>query len=218
MMLPYNALKHLILDNNIPRQELINRCRRGDRQAFTQFIQTYQDTIFSHVCHTLGSERKAAHITRNVFVHAYRSFAELQDETAPEVWLFTIAEQYIHTVRQRQQRWAWLNLLCLFSSKEQLDADRGQSGHDEQNDLLLAYIDGELSEAETKQVEQRLAEDADYRREYKELQQIDMLIRCGSQMSAPVDLPVRINRQLDIYLFWENIRAAIARFRESISA
>ena len=222
MKLTHEALKDLIHESNMQRQELIRRCRSGDRQAFTQFIQTYQDTIFSHLCHTLGSKRKAAVVTRNVFVHAYRSFAECQDEASLKVWLFKIAEQQSHAV-QRRQHWGWVNRFRLFAKEGQLDGDQGRSEHIDQtehgvqDDLLLAYIDGELSESEAKRVEQRLAEDTGYRQEYEELQQLDMLLRCGSQISTPVDLHVQINAQLDTYLFWNSIRVVIKRFRETIS-
>lgn len=217
MKLTHEALQELIHESDTQRQELIRRCRNGDRQAFTQFIQIYQDTIFSHVCHTLGNARKAAIVTRNVFVHAYRSFAECQDEASLKVWLFKIAEQQSH------QPWGWLHRFRLFAKEEQFDGNQGRSAHidqlesAEQDDLLLAYIDGELSESETKRVEQRLVEDTEYRQEYEELQQLDMLLRCGSQMSAPVDLHAQINAQLDTYLLLNNIRTAIERFRQTIS-
>lgn len=217
MNLTNEDLTQLLHESDRKRQELIDRCQHGDRQAFNQFIQNYQDDIFSHVYQMMGKKEEAFEITRDVFVTAYKSFSTFHGETSVEVWLFKIAEQYIQTTLRGRKKWYEGIFPVRTSDQQQEIAEPGkypdqESASEEPDELLIAYIDGELSEFESKRVEKLLEEDGDYRQEYEELQKVDTLLQFFKQTSTPVDLRGRINAKLDEKSFWGKVHDAIEIF------
>lgn len=220
MNLTDGDLQQLLQENELKNRELIDRCRNRDRQAFNQFIRKYQDDIFSHAYQMMGNKKAAFDITRDVFVRAYKSFSKFRGETSIEVWLFKIAEQYIHSALRAQKKWYERIFPVSISGQQQetpkpneyLEQD---SKLEELDELLVAYIDGELSDAELEQIEKRLEEDTDYRREYEELQKVDTLLQLFKRTSAPVELRVHINAKIDERPFWEKVHDAIEIFREA---
>lgn len=219
MNLTNKDFAQLLQESDRKKQELIDRCRGGDRRAFNQFIRNYQDDIFSHVHQMMGNKEGAFEITRDVFVTAYKSFSTFHGETSVEVWLFKIAERSIQAALRGQKKWDERISPGHISDHQQDSA--GPERYPEQaraskepDELLIAYIDGELSEFESKRVEKRLEEDGYYRREYEELQKVDTLLQFFKQAVAPPDLQVQINTKLDEKSFWEKIHNTIEIFRK----
>jgi len=222
MNLTNEDLTQLLQERERKKQDLIEGCRNGDRQAFNQFIRNYQDDIFSHIYQMVGNEKNTLDITRDVFVTAYKSFSTFHDETSVEVWLFKIAERYIQATLRVRKKWYDSIFPVRTSGQQQETAEsekypKQESASEEPDGLLIAYIGGELSEFESKRVEKRLKEDADYRREYEELQKVDTLLQFFRRPSAPVDLRVHINAKLDEKSFWEKVLDAIEIFRGKTS-
>ena len=56
MNLTNEDLTQLLQERERKKQNLIEGCRNGDRQAFNQFIRNYQDDIFSHIYQMVGNE------------------------------------------------------------------------------------------------------------------------------------------------------------------
>jgi DNA-directed RNA polymerase specialized sigma24 family protein len=217
MNLTNEDLTQLLHESDRKRQELIDRCHHRDRQAFNQFIQNYQDDIFSHVYQMMGKKEEAFEITRDVFVTAYKSFSTFHGETSVEVWLFKIAERYIQATLCARKKW-YKRIFPVPTSGQHQETTEPEKYPDQEctseepDELLIAYIDGELSEFESKRVEKLLEEDGDYRQEYEELQKIDTLLQFFKRTSAPVDLRVHINAKLDEKSFWEKVHDAIEIF------
>jgi DNA-directed RNA polymerase specialized sigma24 family protein len=207
MNLTNKNLKKLLQESDRKKHELIERCRNGDRQAFNQFIQNEQDDIFSHVQQMVGSVKETSQITQEVFVTAYKLFPKFHNDMSVEAWLFKIAERHIQSALRTRKKW-YAKILPTHTLAQQQEAE-------EPDKLLIAYMDGELSDLETKCVEERLEEDADYRQEYEKLQQTDNVLRFFSQTSAPANLRVQINAKLDEKSFREKVHDAIAIFRET---
>jgi DNA-directed RNA polymerase specialized sigma24 family protein len=198
MKLTQNEFETLLQEHDAYHVELLERCRQGDRKAFNQFMQRFQDTVYAHVLHMVGKTGALA-VTRDVFVKAFTSFKQLQHSESAQAWLLKIAEQQIRTAGKKQQS----------------DTHKEQDEHSEAaDDLLLAYMDGELEQPEIALVEQRLEDDAEYRREYERLQQVDNMLRILSRpSSAPAELRVLVNAKLDEKSLWQKILAAIEIFR-----
>ncbi len=207
MNLAYDDLRKLLHKGDRKKQELIERCRSGDRQAFNQFIRQYQNRIFSYVSRMLGSDREASSITCDLFVEAYNTFPDTHEEQSLEVWLFKIARKHIQAALNEST-----GMLGIFSRVRQAETQEeeceqpAQSGPDE---LLLAYLDGELDESDAEDVEQRLQENGAYREEFDELQRTDKLLRFFSDRSAPAELQGQINAKLDEKTFWEKAKGAM---------
>lgn len=210
-------LQTLVRGHNRTQQLLIDRCRRGERIAFNQFIRKYQDTVFSHVIRMRGDHKTASRITRDAFVKAYKAFPDFEENISIEAWLFNIAEQCIQKSLRRPL--SWQNVFR-FLSKAPAQTSRSIPSEDkdiqEADSLLLQYLDGELKDSEATLVEERLAKDAAFQKEYESLQHVDDALRLFSQGFAPRDLCIQINAKLDEGSLREKILAVIAIFRGQI--
>lgn len=206
-------MKQLLQESDNKKKRIIEQCRKGDRRAFNQFIREHQDNIFSHVRQMVGVEQ-ALNVTRDIFVEAYRAFSHFHEKTSVDAWLFKIAERHIQSASGKRKRLKWQNLFCSsHKAKKQEKSPELISEPESISKLLIAYMDGELSELDTKRVEKQLEKDPDYRREFKKLQQTDSLLRLYSQQQAPPELRVHINAKLDEKTFLEKVYAAVEMFR-----
>ncbi len=217
MNLTDKEIQQLLQKHDQKTKDLIEGCRNGDRKAFNQFVRQYQDDIFSHVCQMMGDDQHARHITRDIFVKAYKSFSTVHNETPINVWLFKIAEDHIQSALRKRKRFEWPDLFCLFrKTKEQEEYPERDSEPKSINDLLTAYMDGELSDFDTKRVEEEVEKNPDYRQEYKTFQQVDNLLRFHSQQHAPTDLRFQISAKLDEKTFLEKVYEGIEEFRAQV--
>ncbi len=202
MNLTPDDIKTLLHDSDTQRRELLEQCRSGDRRAFNRFVQQYQDAVYGHVVRMAG-KTEALNVTRDVFAAAYASFEKLPDFASVESWLFHLAEQRIQPALQESK------------AQQSIDTEHPESA-DDLDDLLVAYLDGELEETDIRRVEQRLEDDPAYRRELEQLQQVDDMMGFLNPVSAPVELRVLVNAKLDEKSWWGKILEAIEVFRHGI--
>ncbi len=69
----------------------LRRLRRGDHQAFAEFIDKYKETVFL-CCRTLGlREYEAEDVASETFMAAYRAIGRYSGRAKLSTWLWTIA-------------------------------------------------------------------------------------------------------------------------------
>lgn len=72
-------------------QALVQRCREGDRDAFTELVVRYQRPLYNVACRMLGNVEDAREITQAVFLRV----AERLDDYDPQFrffsWIYRIA-------------------------------------------------------------------------------------------------------------------------------
>lgn len=198
MSLTNEALQQLLHDHDRKQQVLLERCRNGDRQAFTQFVLKYQDTVFSYMLHKGQDHKDALKLTKTVFIEAFKHISAYQGENSPEVWLFSIAERQIQQSLRKRKTWHERFFpIRKPESPQKPETLLREEACLEIETLLLAYMDGELHKPEICRVENHLAECVHCRQEYAQLQKTDSLLHLSSVKQAPAELRVQINAALD---------------------
>lgn len=83
-----------------------------DPQAFTSFMQAYQDMVFSTAARLLGHHAQAEDIAQEVFLKAYQHFAQLRDSETAGGWLKTVTTNLSlnHLSRHRKRWWSFSDL------------------------------------------------------------------------------------------------------------
>jgi len=71
--------------------DLVEECKLGDRAAFTQLMQKYQNKIFGLAFRMLHNGEEAKDITQDVFFSVYRSIKKFKGESKISTWLYRIA-------------------------------------------------------------------------------------------------------------------------------
>lgn len=71
--------------------EAIERILSGDREAFRDLVERYQDRLFNVLVRILGSHHDAEDLLQEVFMKAYRALGNYQGESQLYTWLYRIA-------------------------------------------------------------------------------------------------------------------------------
>jgi RNA polymerase sigma-70 factor (ECF subfamily) len=75
-----------------------------DRAAFDRLFEDFSPAIFNYVLRMVGDADRAADITQDTFIKAYRKLDTLTDETSTRSWLYRIATNTAID-EMRRRRW-----------------------------------------------------------------------------------------------------------------
>jgi RNA polymerase sigma-70 factor (ECF subfamily) len=84
-------------------EALLERARRGDRDAFAALVTRHQDELYTMALRLLGAPSDAADVVQETFLRAYVRLPELRGKTV-RAWLFRVAINCSHDVQRRTVR------------------------------------------------------------------------------------------------------------------
>ena len=84
-------------------EAVLERARRGDRDAFAAIVTTYQDDLYTMALRILGTPHDAADVVQETFLRAYTRLPELRGRTL-RAWLFRVAVNCARDVQRRGMR------------------------------------------------------------------------------------------------------------------
>src|SRR5580692_10244815 len=76
----------MVLDGN--DLEVIEACKRGDRDAFRALFETYQDRVYSIALRYSGDRAQALDIAQDVFVKLLNNIGNFRGDAGFETWLY----------------------------------------------------------------------------------------------------------------------------------
>ena len=83
---------------------LVERCQRGDPQAFEVLIKRYQDKLYNYVYRMVEDPDDAEDVTQEVLVRVYRSLSQFRAQASFQTWLYRIALNLCIDSHRRQER------------------------------------------------------------------------------------------------------------------
>jgi RNA polymerase sigma-70 factor (ECF subfamily) len=89
---------------------LVKQARAGDRLAFEQLVELFQEAIFRMVYCRTRSSMDAEDLTQDVFIKAFENLHKLKDLERFRTWLFRIAVNRVHDFHRKGR------LLAFFGS------------------------------------------------------------------------------------------------------
>lgn len=84
-------------------EALLDRARRGDRSAFADLVNRYQDALYTMALRLLGRPEDAADVVQETFLRAYVNLPRLRPLSV-RAWLFRVAINAAHDVHRRARR------------------------------------------------------------------------------------------------------------------
>src|ERR1019366_9179477 len=84
-------------------EALLERARRGDRDAFAAIVTRHQDELYTMALRMLGTPADAADVVQETFLRAYVRIPVLRGQTI-RAWLFRVAINSSHDVQRRTIR------------------------------------------------------------------------------------------------------------------
>jgi RNA polymerase sigma-70 factor (ECF subfamily) len=91
-------------EHSDPDAALMLRVKRGDRIAFAELVEKYQQPLFNFICRTLRDETESEDLAQNVFLQVYKSRQRYEPTAKFSTWLFTIARNLcLNEIRRRSR-------------------------------------------------------------------------------------------------------------------
>jgi RNA polymerase sigma-70 factor (ECF subfamily) len=82
-------------------QELLDRCRAGDEEAFDELVLRHRQRAFNIAFRVLGDHEDAAEVAQDAFVRIYRSVNDFRGDCEFTTWLHQIVVNLAHN----KHRW-----------------------------------------------------------------------------------------------------------------
>ncbi|HWP95245.1 MAG TPA: sigma-70 family RNA polymerase sigma factor [Syntrophomonadaceae bacterium] len=83
--------------------KLVKHAQQGNRQAFENLVEMYQNRVFSHCYQLTGSYEDAQDLAQEVFIQAFRSLKAFRQEADFGTWLRKITlNLWINTMRKKR--------------------------------------------------------------------------------------------------------------------
>ena len=112
-----------------------------DDAAFDRIFEEYSPAIFNYVLRMVGDGDRAADITQDTFIKAYRKLDTLTDVTSTRSWLYRIAT---NTAIDEMRRRRWLRPLATDGDERE---DRPDTGPGPEAIVMNATLDDRIQRA-----------------------------------------------------------------------
>jgi RNA polymerase sigma-70 factor, ECF subfamily len=84
---------------------VVRRAQRGDEDAFSVIVRTYEAPVFNFVLRMVGDRELAEDLTQDVFLRVFRSLPRYAHRSKFTTWLFQVAKNLVFDdVRARMRR------------------------------------------------------------------------------------------------------------------
>jgi len=86
----------------LDEEELVERAKRADHEAYALLVDTYKQRLFTYVYHMMNKEHDAEDMTQDVFIKAYTHLHTYTRQGSFWTWLSRIA--YNHCIDELRKR------------------------------------------------------------------------------------------------------------------
>lgn len=76
-------------------KRLVEKVKRGDRQAMDVLVKTYYQTIFAYFYRNTGDYHRSCDLTQEVFIKAISAIPAYKSNGKLKAWLFSIASNHL---------------------------------------------------------------------------------------------------------------------------
>ena len=85
-------------------KELVDACRRGEREAFRELFELHRDRVYSIALRYSGDESAAMDIAQDTFVKLFGSIQDFRGEAAFQTWIYRLVVNSCFDYQRRAKR------------------------------------------------------------------------------------------------------------------
>jgi len=105
--------------------ELVRSFRAGEKKAFDQLVELYQNKIYTLALNYVKQTEEAKDLTQDIFVTVFRAMPTLQDDTKFSPWLYQIAVNHCRNRYKKLQRRGFFSSYSLDDPESPLQVEAG---------------------------------------------------------------------------------------------
>lgn len=84
--------------------ELIERIKHGNRDAFTELMERYQTQVFNIAYSMLSDYEDASDATQEVFIKIYKSITSFKGQSAFTTWVYAICRNVCNDILRKRKK------------------------------------------------------------------------------------------------------------------
>lgn len=88
----------------MPENDIVKRCKNGDRDAFNELIAMYQSQVVNMSYSMLSSREDALDAAQEVFVRVYRGIGSFKEKSSFSTWLYRIITNVCSDFLRKRRR------------------------------------------------------------------------------------------------------------------
>jgi RNA polymerase sigma-70 factor (ECF subfamily) len=81
-------------------EDLVERCRQGDDQAFRALVDQYKGLVFALVARSVGDRARAEELAQEVFLRVHRGIPYFQGRSRLSTWIYRIVVNVLASERR----------------------------------------------------------------------------------------------------------------------
>jgi RNA polymerase sigma-70 factor (ECF subfamily) len=111
--------RFIVAQEQRAEQELINKAKHGDQQAFHQLYLTHHRRVYGICWRMLADKDSAEDVCQEVFVQLWQKISNFRGESKFSTWLHSVTSNVVLGHLRKQKNW----LQRMFSIEEQVIQD-----------------------------------------------------------------------------------------------
>lgn len=85
-------------------EQLIKRCKKGDRDAFNELVAMHQDKVINMAYGLLSNREDALDAAQETFIKVYRAIDTFAEKSSFNTWLYRILANVCKDILRKRQR------------------------------------------------------------------------------------------------------------------
>lgn len=86
-------------------QDLVARCRAGDREAFAELVRKYQNRILTLATRMLDNRSEAEDVAQDIFIKVFQSLHDFRGASRFSTWLYRVTVNHcLNYIRRRTRQ------------------------------------------------------------------------------------------------------------------
>lgn len=113
-------------DSRASEHRLIGACQQGDREAFRQLFEAYQQRVWAIAIHFAHEEQAARDITQQVFLKLFSAINQFHYEANFKTWLYRLVANLCLDEQRRGRRFVSFDFWRRDETGEEINPAEGQ--------------------------------------------------------------------------------------------
>jgi len=111
------------LQSGLDERGLVEAVQAGDRAAFKEIYEQYQERIYNLIFYSIGDRAAAQDVLQTVFLKVYRGLAGFRFESRLATWIYRIAMNECQN-QNRRHSYEHVPFEAILGTGEELDANQ----------------------------------------------------------------------------------------------